>query len=291
MGTGQVAVAVVVAAVGAGPARADVAPVAAAITASSTQGRGDRHAAWRAFDLDTSTAWCPTARDDAAGGQLTITFARPVAVRALEIYGQPHGDDDPARALTVTSDGGAVTVAFDATAIASTTIALPPGVTRSLRFRFGARAAGDDRRACVTEIDAQLDGVALVYGAPPGALAALPTALTALDAALRRCDRRRLARLVHLPIGFRETTMTGRRGYPSGGTGSDPRAYRRVRDLPCTWTVHREADAPSGPVLDQGIGPGLVRVDGGSATSTVFWELAWRARRWQLTSVDSVFFE
>ncbi|MBK9036442.1 MAG: hypothetical protein IPL61_35215 [Myxococcales bacterium] len=276
---------------GAGPARADVAPVAAELTATSTLGRGARHAAWRAFDLDTATTWCPAARDDAAGGgQLTVTFAQPVTVRALEVYGQPHDDAAVPRALTVTSDGGAVTVAFDASAVEPTAITLPAGVTSSLTFRFGPRPAGDDRPACITEIDLQLDGAALVYGAPPAAVAALPTALTTLAAALGRCDRKRLARLVHVPVGFREIDMTTRHTYPESSE-TDPRAFRRVRDVPCDWTVHDQDGDPSDPVLDQGMAPGVVRVVGGAAITTVFWELSWRARRWQLTSIDSAFFE
>jgi len=297
MSTRSLSVAVVTLA-GLATAQAEVAPVAAELSASSTLGRGSRHAAWRAFDADTATMWCAAARDAGAGGWLEIQFAHPVTVRELTVHGPPADwRDDPPRPLdlTVTTDGGAVTAAFDATAGEPATIALPVGRTRSVRLRYAARPADGAvyRPACVAEVHVELVDEALVYGVPPAALTALPVALTALDDALRRCDHKRLARLARFPVGFRTTAMPGRRGYDQSDA-DDPRAYRRPRDLPCAWSVHHADDGavtPPGPVLDGGIAPGVVRVDGGSAITTVWWELTWRAGRWQLTSLDTVFFE
>jgi len=265
----------------AGAAAADVAPVGGEIRASAGVG-------WRAFDADTNTAWC----GGAAGGSLVVRFAQPVVVRALEVYGAPTPDEAtgaPAT-LTVTGDAGAVRVVFDGTVEEPTTIALPAGAVRSLTFQLGARPAGE-AAPCLAEIHVELVDQALVYGVSAAAVAALPAALTTLEDALRRCDRRRLARLARFPVGFREIAMGGRRAYPPDAAATDPRAYRRPRDLPCTWAVTRDDEGTHRPQLDGGIAPGVVRVDGGTAVTTVYWELAWRARRWQLIALDTVFFE
>ncbi len=287
---GCAALTIAAAAASAGPR-----PVAVELDASSTLGR--RHAAWRAFDADVGTAWCQAPTDDAAGGTLVVRFAQAVDVQALEVHGaEPAGPDDsprPPLTLLVTSDGGTVAATFDPWADQPHPITLPPGPTRSLRFQLGPRAGGPrtNGATCIAEIHVQLLDHALVYGAPPGALAALPDAITALDGALRRCDRKQLARLARYPVGFREIALGGRRAYPTGpGTDTDPRAFRRARDLPCTWTFH-EGDGVDGATLDGGIAPGVVRVIGGAAVTTVYWELAWRARRWQLIAFDTVFFE
>jgi hypothetical protein len=267
-------------------------------------GRGTLHAGWRAVDADTNTAWCQAAVDDAGSGALVVRFAQPVTVRSLEVHGagdhRPPDDAVPRapRALTVTSDAGAVTVSFDAWADDPASIALPVGVTRSLSFRLGPRPAGMRtlRDTCLSEIHIQLVDQALVYGAPPEALTALPLALTTLDGALRRCDRKQLARLADFPIGFREIAMPGHRAYATEvGSHTDPR-LPPPRDLPCRWTIfHSDDNADAGSrqtaELDGAIAPGVVRVEGGVASTAVYWELAWRARRWQLVSFDTVFFE
>lgn len=272
-------------------------PVSATLAASSTLGRGDAHAAWRAFDADVGTAWCQAVADDGTGGELEVRFAEPVDVQALEVHGaEPGGPGDEPRApltLTVTSDAGATTLAFDPWADEPAAITLPAGATRSLRFRIGPRASGPrtNGTTCLAEIHLQLLDRALVFGVPDAALAALPAAIATLDGALRRCDRKQLARLARYPVGVRETALGGRRAYPTGpGTDTDPRAFRRARDLPCTWIFHDD-DGAAGPTLDGGIAPGVVRVIGGVAITTVYWELAWRARRWQLIAFDTVFFE
>jgi hypothetical protein len=276
-------------------------PIAVEVSASSTDGRGRAHAAWRAFDADTNTAWCAAASDDAVGGSLTLRFAEPVEVHAIHAYGVLQLPDDgeeasrPQVVVTATSDAGAVTVSFDGSDLAELEIALPPGPTRSLTFHLAPRGPGrrERRDTCLSELHVELEGRAMVFGAPPEALTALPAAMATLDAAFGRCEPAELARLARFPVGFRQTSMAGARAYDRGpSTDTDANAYRRAADLPCAIaTFGDEGDDGAHLVLEGSIAPGVVRVLAGAFTAAVYWELAWRSGRWQLVSLDTIVFE
>ncbi len=281
------------------PAAAPTRAVLAELEASSTLGRGARHAIWRAFDADVTTAWCPTASEAASGSTVSVRFAEPVTLRSLVVSGAGHapGDDDPATfALTVTSDAGVVTAEVEASPENPSSVAMPAGTTRSLTFHLAGHAAvpGQALAGCLADIQIELEDRAMLYGVPPEALGSIEGAIAELDRALVDCDFVELTRMARFPVGFRETGMGERREYTTGpGSDSDPAAFPRARSLPCSWAASRPDDhgTRSAPILDAGIAPGIVRVMAGFAIARVYWELAWRRGRWQLVSIDTVFFE
>ena len=66
------------------------APVLAEVRASSEKViAGKRHGALQALDMNVATSWCP--KDDDPNPELVITFAKPVALSTVEVFG---GNED-----------------------------------------------------------------------------------------------------------------------------------------------------------------------------------------------------
>jgi hypothetical protein len=254
----------------------------ATISASSEQGgKNGRHAAFRAFDADTRTSWCPSGKDD---GTLTIHFAAPVHVRSLTLYGSEHvGEPEHTLPLQVTSDTGSVEVAFGLENDQGQEVDVSPSPTQSLSFRFTAVPAKERKLACIWDIELELAEGPFIYGVSEDARAALPGALTKINEALAGCNAKLLRERVRFPFRFRETSMVfmHHRSY----SGQESLVARKPSELSCNM-LHDDD-----PLIDQGIAPGVVRVAAGAGTTTIYWEVVWKAGKWLLTGMDTVFFE
>ncbi|HEU0029176.1 MAG TPA: hypothetical protein VFQ53_01000 [Kofleriaceae bacterium] len=255
------------------------------VTASSAKAKAD---GWQAlaYSLDDprglTSAWCEGKPDPGVGESLTITFARPTSLKAIDIASQKAKQ---VTAVNVSLDGGApIAVKLDDRWKG---LPLDKPVT-TVAIAIGATAKGADSCLAVRLRDPQGFDMTVLRGFEPAAVDALPAAITALQAALFDAGRPKLQPLVAFPFSIRAT------GQKKAVAHKDWAAIAKkcagdgtATGCPQTAVSSTAFGAFIEPVSRT---PGTLDVvfpaESFRATSQDVWRLTWDGKAWKLSAID-----
>jgi hypothetical protein len=271
------------------PELAPLRPIAlvSEVTASSAKSKAD---GWQAlaFSLDDprglGSAWCEGKPDAGVGESLTITFARPTSLKAIDIASQKSKQ---VTAVNVSLDGGTPAVLK----LDDRWKGLPVDKqVTTVNVAIGATAKGADSCVAVRFRDPQGFDMTVLRGFEPAAADALPAAITALQAALFEDGRPKLQPLIAFPLSVRAS------GQKKPVVHKDWAAIAKkcAGDGTATGCPQTAVSSTAYGAFVELVSraPGRLDVvfpaENFRASSQDMWRLTWDGKAWKLTAIDWV---